>query len=168
MGTCERDLTWKSSHCRYNQIEMRTRDGSLKRDIWIQTQKRSHENRQILERCGLKPRTCMDCQQNRSSERCGCFLPQSLLKAQTLPKPWLRTSGLHNHEDKFLLFMELSLWYFVMTVSLETTIVGLKKKSRREKEGGHWANRVTLGCCTPWGCKESDTTERLNNSSTSS
>ena len=25
-------------------------------------------------------------------------------------------------------------------------------------------NREAMACCSPWGCKESDTTERLNNS----
>ena len=59
-----------------------------------------------------------------------------------------------------------------------------KAKRRRGQQRMRWLDSVTdlvgrafeqtpgggggqgnLACCSPWGCKESDTTERLNNSS---
>ena len=32
-----------------------------------------------------------------------------------------------------------------------------------EQTPGDGEGRGSLACCSPWGCKESDTTERLNN-----
>ena len=32
-----------------------------------------------------------------------------------------------------------------------------------EQEPGDGERQGSLVCCSPWGCKESDTTERLNN-----
>ena len=37
-----------------------------------------------------------------------------------------------------------------------------------EQALGDGEGRGTLAYCTPWGCKESDTTERLNNSNNNS
>ena len=33
----------------------------------------------------------------------------------------------------------------------------------REKGLGDGEGQGSLGCCSPWGCRESDTTKRLNN-----
>ena len=71
------------------------------------------------------------------AQRHGRFLPQSLQKALILPTPSFWISGLHNCENKFLLFKEPSLWYFVMTALGKYCrgLEGLRKKSRREGEG---------------------------------
>ena len=34
-----------------------------------------------------------------------------------------------------------------------------------EQAPGDGDGRGSLACCSPWGCKESDTTEQLNNNS---
>ena len=35
-----------------------------------------------------------------------------------------------------------------------------------EQAPGDSEGQRSLACCSPWGCEESDTTERLNNNST--
>ena len=37
------------------------------------------------------------------------------------------------------------------------------KAHESEQTPGDSEDREALACCSPWGCKESDTTERLNN-----
>ena len=36
-------------------------------------------------------------------------------------------------------------------------------RSESEPTSGDSGGQGSLACCSPWGCKESDTTERLNN-----
>ena len=89
------------------------------------------------------------------------------------------------------LMLKLKLWYFGhlmgRTVSLEKKdpdggkdwgqedkgatrdkMVGCHHQSNGhefEQARGDGEGQGSLACCSPWGCKESDTTERLNNNS---
>ena len=72
------------------------------------------------------------------------------------------------------LMLKLKLQYFGhlmrRTDSLEKTLMLGKIEGRREGDNRSWdgwmlgvgAGQGGLVCCSPWGCKESNTTERLN------
>jgi len=83
------------------------------------------------------------------------------------------------------LMLKLKLQYFGHLMqrvdSLEKTLMLGKTEGKRRRgwQRMRWLNGITefeqapgngegqgrLACCSPWGCKESDTTERLNNNS---
>ena len=46
---------------------------------------------------------------------------------------------------------------------IDSMDMSLNKLQKIVKEG-----QGSLACCSPWGCKESDTTERLNNNNNNS
>ena len=78
------------------------------------------------------------------------------------------------------LMLKLKLWYFgyIMqrTDSLEKTLMLGKTEGRRKRgqQRMRWLDGIIdsvdmslsklweLACCSPWGCRESDTTQQLN------